>query len=79
MHTLYIIGNGFDLMHLMKSSYKDFRQWLIDNCRIDYIKSYRKFFLCPKERIIFYGLILKKSLANATLKQLLNGVLKIYT
>ena len=28
---------------------------------------------------IFYGLILKKRLANVTLKRLLNEVLKIYT
>lgn len=28
---LYIIGNGFDLAHSMKTSYEDFHQWLIDN------------------------------------------------
>lgn len=44
MRTLYIIGNGFDLMHQMKSSYKDFHQWLIDNSRIDYIAEMQKIF-----------------------------------
>jgi len=29
---LYIIGNGFDLAHNMKTSYEDFHQWLLDNC-----------------------------------------------
>ena len=28
---LYIIGNGFDLAHDMKTSYEDFHQWLLDN------------------------------------------------
>lgn len=28
---LYIIGNGFDLAHGMKTSYEDFHQWLSDN------------------------------------------------
>lgn len=28
---LYIIGNGFDLAHGMKTSYEHFHQWLIDN------------------------------------------------
>lgn len=44
MRTLYIIGNGFDLMHQMKSSYNDFHQWLIDNSRIDYIAEMQKIF-----------------------------------
>lgn len=35
--TLYIIGNGFDLMHKMKTSYADFREWLFANNRIDVI------------------------------------------
>lgn len=79
MRTLYIIGNGFDLMHQMKSSYKDFHQWLIDNSRIDYIAEMQKIFPGPRMVTIFYGLILKKRLANVTLKRLLNGALKIYT
>ena len=30
-NVLYIIGNGFDLAHDMKTSYEDFHQWLLDN------------------------------------------------
>lgn len=33
-NTLYIIGNGFDLYHGLKTSYHDFRDWLMSNrCR----------------------------------------------
>ena len=49
MRTLYIIGNGFDLMHQMKSSYTDFHQWLIDNSRIDYIAELQKIFPMSKD------------------------------
>ncbi len=46
--VLYIIGNGFDLHHKVKSSYKDFSEWLKRNnndlyctlssvCRVDYL------------------------------------------
>ena len=34
---LYIIGNGFDLAHNMKSSYRDFKEWLCGSGNIDYI------------------------------------------
>lgn len=30
-NVLYIIGNGFDLAHGMKTSYEDFHQWLLCN------------------------------------------------
>lgn len=33
--TLYIIGNGFDLAHNMKTSYEDFHKWLLDNGESD--------------------------------------------
>lgn len=46
---LYIIGNGFDLMHQMRSSYKDFYQWLIDNSRIDYIAEMQRIFPVLKD------------------------------
>lgn len=36
--NLYIIGNGFDIAHKMPTGYGDFRQWLIDNNRIDVIQ-----------------------------------------
>lgn len=29
--VLYIIGNGFDLAHSMKTSYEDFHQWMLNN------------------------------------------------
>ena len=28
---LYVIGNGFDLAHGMKTSYEDFHHWLSEN------------------------------------------------
>ena len=28
---LYILGNGFDLVHNMKTSYEDFHQWMLEN------------------------------------------------
>lgn len=37
LSVLYIIGNGFDLAHGMKTRYADFKQWLIENNRIDVI------------------------------------------
>ena len=30
-HSLYIIGNGFDLAHGMKTSWQDFYDWLKSN------------------------------------------------
>lgn len=33
MGTLYVIGNGFDIAHGIKSKYSDFKQWLLDNKR----------------------------------------------
>ena len=36
--TLFIIGNGFDLAHGMKTRYGDFRRWLVENGRIDVIE-----------------------------------------
>lgn len=35
---LYIIGNGFDLAHGMTTRYSDFREWLVENGRIDVIE-----------------------------------------
>lgn len=31
MKHLYVIGNGFDLHHKIKSSYADFKKWLLQN------------------------------------------------
>lgn len=36
--ALFIIGNGFDLAHGMKTRYGDFRRWLVENGRIDVIE-----------------------------------------
>lgn len=41
---LYIIGNGFDLAHNMKSSYRDFKEWLCRSECIDYIVIMQQFF-----------------------------------
>ena len=41
---LYIIGNGFDLAHNMKSSYRDFKEWLCRSECIDYILIMQQFF-----------------------------------
>lgn len=38
---LYIIGNGFDLMHDMKTSYADFRNWLLRVGRMDIIEEFQ--------------------------------------
>lgn len=43
--TLYIIGNGFDLAHGMKTRYGDFRRWLVENERIDVIEELQS--ACP--------------------------------
>ena len=40
--TLYIIGNGFDLAHGIRSSYADFKEWCNQRkiaCQIDYLLS----------------------------------------
>ncbi len=29
--NLYIIGNGFDIMHGLSTKYEDFRKWLVTN------------------------------------------------
>lgn len=37
-NTLYIIGNGFDLFHELKTSFLNFREWLVNNRYTDYIE-----------------------------------------
>lgn len=34
---LYIIGNGFDRAHGMPTCYGDFRRWMLQNNRFDFI------------------------------------------
>ena len=43
---LYIIGNGFDLHHQIKSTYKDFNDWLIRNGYIDVTNKIDEIFGC---------------------------------
>ena len=38
INNLYIIGNGFDLHHGFKTSYKDFKQYLEKNNRSELLK-----------------------------------------
>ena len=40
MNTLYIIGNGFDLAHGLKTSYSDFLLWYLKQCveKMDYLE-----------------------------------------
>lgn len=38
LRALYIIGNGFDLAHGIKTRYGDFKMWLVENGRIDVIE-----------------------------------------
>lgn len=33
MSSLYILGNGFDIAHGLKTSYEDFHQWLLNDSR----------------------------------------------
>lgn len=43
MKRLFIIGNGFDLAHGIKSSYEDFRKYLVSKLEIITGKKYKKF------------------------------------
>lgn len=47
--TLYILGNGFDRAHEMKTSYSDFKDWLIANGRIDIICEFQNVFNIKKD------------------------------
>lgn len=42
--TLFIIGNGFDIAHDIKSSYKDFRDWLASSQYQDFISYLEEMF-----------------------------------
>lgn len=42
--TLFIIGNGFDRAHNIKSSYKDFRDWLVSAQYQDYVSYWEGLF-----------------------------------
>ncbi len=42
--TLYIVGNGFDLFHGIRSSYHDFYNWLKSNGKDDFIAGLEKIY-----------------------------------
>ena len=48
-NTLYIIGNGFDLFHGLKTHYIDFRNWLISNRYDDFVYTMESIFPAFKE------------------------------
>lgn len=48
-NTLFVIGNGFDLASGIKSSYYDFKQWLILNKRDQLINLMDIFFSNQRE------------------------------
>lgn len=62
-NTLFIIGNGFDLAHGIKSSYWNFREWLGNN-RSNLI-GMMDIFSAIKET---YGVILNKLWVNTMKK-----------
>lgn len=43
-NTLYIIGNGFDLYHGLKTSYHNFHEWLISNNYVEFVSDMEKIF-----------------------------------
>lgn len=43
-NTLYIIGNGFDLDHNLKTRYWDFRKWLLEHNYDDFVKEMEMIF-----------------------------------
>lgn len=51
---LYIIGNGFDLAHGIKSSYSNFREWLVVNNKDNLVGMMDVFF--SNQRDIWSGI-----------------------
>lgn len=47
--TLFIIGNGFDVAHGIKSSYNDYHDWLMQNRYYDFVSYMESMFPCIKE------------------------------
>lgn len=43
-NTLYIIGNGFDLDHGLKTRYRDFRKWLLEHNYDDFVRDMEMMF-----------------------------------
>lgn len=51
MRSLFVIGNGFDLAHGLKTSYQDFREYLID----EYPESSEEKFVMPEVYMLLDG------------------------
>ena len=49
--TLFIIGNGFDIAHNIKSSYKDFHDWLLQNRYDEFVTYMESMFPTIKEGV----------------------------
>lgn len=71
-YTLYIIGNGFDLAHGMATRYADFRQWLIDNGRIDVIQELQSAFPAQKDNDFLLWSDFEKALGLYDLDKVIN-------
>lgn len=54
-NTLYVIGNGFDRYHGLKTSYHDFHTWLISHSRNDFVLDMEKMFptLSGKDHLLW--------------------------
>lgn len=70
--TLYIIGNGFDLAHEMPTRYSDFKQWLIENGRIDVIHELQSAFPVQKENDYLLWSEFEKALGLYDLDKVIN-------
>ena len=53
--TLYIIGNGFDRMHNMKTMYADYKEWLKNNLRDDIIRELESVFDKSSDKSILWS------------------------
>lgn len=61
---LYIIGNGFDLMHHMKTRYSDFKKWLIMNGRFDIIEEFQSVFNSKQDNDYLLWMDFEKALGK---------------
>ena len=70
--TLYIIGNGFDLAHGMATRYSDFKQWLIENGRIDVIHELESAFPVQKDNEFLLWSDFEKALGLYDINKVVN-------
>lgn len=57
---LYVLGNGFDIAHDVKSQYSDFKRWVKERGNQQLIRMMDTFF----SNDMTFGLILKQHLEN---------------